>query len=198
MPAVVAADPAEPSAGGPDAELAGGPDADLSGAEAGENHGGALPQLGSQAPDFTLPDVHGTPLHLIERRGRPQLVVFIPFAFSGICTGELSQLHAHRAALDAAGVQVMVISCDPMFALRAWEEQSGFGFDLLSDFWPHGQVAQRYGVFDTVVGYAKRGSVLIDAHGQVRWTVLTGRGVARPISGYLEAIDELGQTGAGR
>lgn len=125
------------------------------------------------------------------------LVVFVPFAFSGVCTGELAQLREHRAVFDDAGVRVLVTSCDSMFSLRAWQEESGFGFDLLSDFWPHGEVAQRYGVFDADVGYAKRGSVLIDARGQVCWTVLTERGMARPMSGYLQALELLPPKGSG-
>jgi peroxiredoxin len=147
--------------------------------------------VGAAAPDFSLPDTHGTPVTLSGLRGGPVAVVFVPFAFSGTCTGELCDLRDNIQAFQEAGVHLVVVSCDPMFSLRAWAEAEGYGFDLLSDFWPHGEVARAFGVFDEERGRADRGSFLIDADGVVRWTVVNPAGQPRDISAYRTAIQDL-------
>jgi len=153
--------------------------------------GQVVVQVGDLAPDFTLNDTHGTPVSLSELRGTPVVVVFVPFAFSGTCTGELCELRDNITVFDEAGVRLLVISCDSMFALRAWAEQEHYAFDLLADFWPHGAVAREYGVFAEDSGLAVRGSFLIDAGGVVRWSVVNPRSQARDLSGYLEALASL-------
>lgn len=150
-----------------------------------------MPDVGSAAPDFTLPDTHGTPVTLSALRGDPVLVVFYPFAFSGICTGELCELRDNIEDFAGSGVRLLAVSCDPVFTLRAWAEQEGYGFDLLSDFWPHGDVARRFGVFDDGRGMAVRGSFLIDDGGKVRWRVVNGPGERRDLAGYREAVAAL-------
>lgn len=147
--------------------------------------------VGQLAPDFTLKNNHGTPITLSELRGRKVLVVFYPFAFSGICTGELCELRDNLALFDSSDVTLLAVSCDPMFTLKAWAEQENYTFDLLSDFWPHGEVAQAYGVFDRELGLAVRGSFLIDEGGVVRWAVVNERGQARDFAGYRAALAEL-------
>ncbi|MDM7831491.1 peroxiredoxin [Cellulomonas edaphi] len=147
--------------------------------------------VGEAAPDFSLTDTHGTPVTLSGLRGGPVAIVFVPFAFSGTCTGELCELRDNIAAFEDAGAHLLVISCDPSHALRAWAEHEGYGFDLLSDFWPHGETAKAYGVFDESRGFARRGSFLIDADGVVVWSVVNEGGQARPLSAYREALAAL-------
>jgi peroxiredoxin len=147
--------------------------------------------VGDSAPDFTLTDSNGTPVHLAELRGAPVALVFVPFAFSRVCTGELCGLRDNVAAFEGAGVRLFAVSCDSVFSLRAWAAQEKYGFGLLSDFWPHGEVAQAYGVFDEEAGLAVRGSFLIDADGVVRWTVVNPRSEAREVADYLEALAAL-------
>jgi peroxiredoxin len=150
-----------------------------------------VPAVGDVAPDFALTDTHGTPVRLSELRGTPVVLVFLPFAFSGTCTGELCELRDNIAAFERAGVRLFAISCDPMYALRAWAEAEGYQFDLLSDFWPHGAAARAYGVFDEDRGRARRGSFLVDAEGVLRWSVVNAAGQARDLAGYLAALDAL-------
>jgi mycoredoxin-dependent peroxiredoxin len=154
-------------------------------------HGVAPLPVGRPAPDFVLTDTHGSPVRLSELRGTPVLLVFVPFAFSGVCTGELSELRDNVAVLGDAGARLLVISCDPVHALRAWAEQEGYTFDLLSDFWPHGEVARAYGVFDPARGRAERGSFLLDADGVLRWSVVSPSGRARDLEGYRAALAAL-------
>ncbi|GAA4432873.1 peroxiredoxin [Georgenia halophila] len=146
---------------------------------------------GTAAPDFVLPDTHGTPVRLSALRGSPVVVVFFPFVFSGICTVELRELRDNLADFTARGVRLLAVSTDAMFAQRAWAEAEGFGFDLLSDFWPHGEVSRRYGVFDERSGHAVRGSFLVDADGTVRWSVVKPKGRARELAEYRDALATL-------
>ncbi|WP_407344001.1 peroxiredoxin [Pengzhenrongella phosphoraccumulans] len=148
-------------------------------------------QVGERAPDFVLPDTHGTPVRLADLRGTTVVVVFVPFAFTGICTGELCELRDAIGEFDAAGVRLLVVSCDPTPSQRAWAEHEGFSFDLLSDFWPHGAAAQAFGVFDTSKGRAVRGSFLIDDAGIVRWSVVNPPGRPRDLAGYRAALAAL-------
>ena len=147
--------------------------------------------VGDTAPDFSLPDTHGTPVTLSGLRGAPVAVVFVPFAFSGTCTGELCDLRDNIQAFQEAGVHLLVVSCDPMFSLRAWAEAEGYGFDLLSDFWPHGEVARRYGVLDDEDGFALRGTFLIDRSGRIAWSEVRGIGQGRDFKAYREALATL-------
>jgi mycoredoxin-dependent peroxiredoxin len=142
------------------------------------------------APPFTLADQHGRPTGLAEG-GRGTLVVFFPYAFSGICGSELAVLKERHAEFTDAGVGLLTISTDPMYALRAYADAQGFEFPMLSDFWPHGEVARAYGVFHEERGCALRGSFLVDAGGVVRWRVVNGLGDARDPEAYRTALRAL-------
>ncbi|WP_396134746.1 peroxiredoxin [Cellulomonas sp. ATA003] len=159
--------------------------------------GTPLPGPGERAPDATLTDTHGSPVRLSELRGAPVLLVFVPFAFSGVCTGEVCELRDNLDLFTGAGVRLVVVSCDSVHTLRAWAEQEGFAFDLLSDFWPHGAAATAFGVFDPERGRPLRGSFLLDADGVVRWAVVSPAGRARSLDGYREALATLA-AGTGR
>lgn len=144
--------------------------------------------VGDLAPDFTTKNQHGEDVTLSELRGSSVLVVFYPFAFSGICTNELCEIRDNLEDFKNSDVRVLAISCDPMFSLRAWSDQDGYEFDLLTDFWPHGDIARSYGVFNDQIGAATRGSFLIDAEGVVRWLVMNDLGDSRSLNDYREAF----------
>ena len=118
-------------------------------------------------PDFTLRDQHGQDVSLSSFRGRKAVVVmFYPFAFSRVCTGELCAVRDRLPTFESDDVQVLALSCDPMFALRAFAEQDGLTFPLLSDFWPHGAVARAYGVFNEERGCSDRSTFIVDKDGR--------------------------------
>ena len=149
-------------------------------------------EVGSEAPDFPLNDYNKQPVQLSSFRGdKPVLLVFYPFAFSGICTGELCQLRDEFADYDNKGVQVLGVSVDTPFSLKAWAEKEGYQFPLLSDFWPHGEVARAYGVFNEDAGLAVRGTFLIDTAGVVRFAEVNAPGEARDQHGWKKAVAEL-------
>ncbi len=151
----------------------------------------AVVEIGSAAPDFTLRNQHGEEISLSGLRGRNVVVVFYPFAFSGICTGELCEIRDNLDVFTTSDAEVLAISCDPMFSLRAWADQDGYDFHLLSDFWPHGDVARAYGIFQEGPGAAARGTYVIDREGIVRWKVENGLGEARDLQAYREALAAL-------
>ncbi|MFI6516079.1 peroxiredoxin [Spirillospora sp. NPDC050679] len=148
--------------------------------------------VGDLAPDFELKDQHGTPVKLSDFRGDKTVVlVFYPLAFSGVCTGELCAIRDELPTLGGDDVQVLAVSVDSVFALRAWADQEKYQFPLLSDFWPHGGVAQSYGVFDEAKGLATRGTFIIDTEGVVRWKVENAIPDARDLDEYRKALAAL-------
>ena len=148
--------------------------------------------VGDVAPDFTLKDQNGVDVSLSALRGQKNvLLVFYPFAFSGICTGELHEIRDDLGSFVGDDVEVLTISCDPMFSLRGWADLEGYFFPLLSDFWPHGEVAQSYGVFHEAGGMPIRGTFLIDTEGVIRWTLINPPGEQRDFNGYRAALAEL-------
>lgn len=153
----------------------------------------AVPEVGQQAPDFTLANQYGEPVRLADFRGRNVVLVFYPFAFSGICTGELCEIRDNLSVFEHADAEVLAISVDSKFALRAYAGQERYDFSLLADFWPHGDVAMRYGVFDAESGMATRGTFIIDAEGIVRYVVVNPRGQARDLDEYRRALAGLTQ-----
>lgn len=148
-----------------------------------------LVECGQRAPELTLRDQYGQDVSLSGFRGEAAvLVLFYPFAFSRICTGELTDLRDDLTAFTSRDVVPLAVSCDPVFALRAWSDAERFDFALLSDFWPHGAVARSYGVFDEKAGCAVRGSFLVDREGVVRWSVVNGIGEARDLHAHRRAL----------
>jgi len=149
-------------------------------------------EVGQPAPDFELPDQHGQRVPLASFRGStPVLLVFYPFVFSRVCTGELRTLRDTWADPVSDGVQLLAISCDPMFSLRAFADADGLQFPLLSDFWPHGAVSSAYGIFDSDRGCPTRSSFLIDRTGVVRWLAHNASRDARDIADYPRVLGDL-------
>ncbi|MFD1150478.1 peroxiredoxin [Saccharothrix hoggarensis] len=149
-------------------------------------------EVGAQAPDFTLADQNKQRVTLSSFRGeRNVLLVFFPFAFSGICTGELCQVRDELAVYEDENVQVVGVSVDTSFSLKAWAREEGYRFPLLSDFWPHGEVARAYGVFNEKSGMATRGTFLVDTSGVVRFAEVNGPGEARDQEAWKKAVAAL-------
>ncbi len=148
--------------------------------------------IGSVAPDFELSDQHGNKVSLSSFKGKKNVVLlFIPFAFTGTCTGELCAMRDDLSAFQNENVELLAVSCDSMFTQRVWAEKEGYQFPVLADFWPHGAVAQAYGIFDEARGCALRGTFVIDKEGVVRWQVINGLGDARSNDDYKAALAAL-------
>lgn len=149
-------------------------------------------QVGDKAPDFELKDNHGATVKLSDLRGEKNVVLlFYPFAFTGVCTGELCELRDNLPKFVNDDVQLLAVSNDSIHTLRVFAEQESLEYPLLSDFWPHGEVSRAYGVFDADKGCAVRGTFIIDKEGVVRWTVVNALPDARDLNKYVAALDTL-------
>jgi peroxiredoxin len=151
-----------------------------------------LIDVGSQAPDFTLKDQNNQVVRLADFRGRKHvLLVFYPAAFTGICQGELQEVRDNLAEYANERVQVLTVSVDSVYSHKIWAEREGFTFPLLADFWPHGAVAQAYGVFNEIAGTANRGTFVIDIDGSVRFAEMTMPGEAREQKAWRQVLADL-------
>ena len=148
--------------------------------------------IGSAAPDFELKDQNGNVVTLSSYKGKKNVVLlFIPFSFTGTCTGELCAMRDDLSSFQNDNVELLAVSCDSMFTQRVFAEQEGYKFPVLSDFWPHGEVAKAFGIFDEARGCALRGTFVIDKEGIVRWQVVNGLGDARSNDDYKAALAAL-------
>jgi peroxiredoxin (alkyl hydroperoxide reductase subunit C) len=146
-------------------------------------------EVGAVAPDFVLKDQNNQEVRLSDFRGdKNVLLVFYPLAFTGTCQGELCQVHDHLDDFANDAVQVLTVSVDSPYSHKVWAIQQGYEFPLLSDFWPHGAVAQAYGVFDAEKGFANRGTFLIDRDGVIRFAEMNGPGQARDQDAWRKAL----------
>jgi mycoredoxin-dependent peroxiredoxin len=150
----------------------------------------AGPGGGRRAHDFQAQNQYGEPVRLIDYAGRRDVVlVFYPYAFTQVCTSELTALRDRPSLLAAA--EFLAISCDPLFTLRAYADAQQLPFGLLTDFWPHGAIASSYGVFDADRGCALRGTFVVDRSGIVRWSVVNPIPEARNLDEYAAALASL-------
>jgi mycoredoxin-dependent peroxiredoxin len=150
-------------------------------------------EVGQQAPDFELKNHHGQPVRLSSLRGAKKVVLmFYPLAFSGVCSGEMRALRDDFPEATRDDVALLTVSVDSTYAHRVWADREDFTFELLSDFWPHGEVARLYGVFDETTGLAERGTFIIDTSGVVRWKTVSPILQARDIASYQKALAALG------
>lgn len=149
-------------------------------------------EIGKEAPDFELRCTNGEAVKLSDYRGKKNvLLIFYPFAFSRNCTAEMCTLRDDNADLVSDDVEVLGISPDSVFTLKAWKAAEGFVNEFVADFWPHGKVAQDYGVFVEQIGCPKRATFLIDKEGILRWMEDSG-GDIRDQAGWREALAEHG------
>ncbi|MFL6287373.1 MAG: peroxiredoxin [Actinomycetes bacterium] len=149
-------------------------------------------EVGQTAPEFTLRDQHGQPTSLASFRGRRNVVLmFYPWAFTGVCTSELCEIRDRIATFDNEQTVTLAVSCDSQFSLRIFGEREGYTFQLLSDFWPHGDVSRAYGVFNDKAGVAIRGTFIIDKEGVVQYAVVNQIPDARDPGEYEKVLTTL-------
>lgn len=139
---------------------------------------------GAHLPHFRGRSQHGEEITDADLAGRPALLLFYPYAFSPVCGSELREIAARRREFVPSEARLVAISCDTPHALRAYAEElsasiaaeetpgptddGGLGFTMLSDFWPHGQIATAFGTFDESRGVPRRASFFVDETGCIR------------------------------
>lgn len=120
------------------------------------------------ADDFTLPDGQAQPVKLSDYRGKNVVLSFYPADWSPVCTSELSLIQEVLDDIHGYNAEVLAVSVDNTYSHRAWAEHQHLTFPLLSDFWPHGEVARRYNVFRDNDGISERALFIIDETGMIR------------------------------
>jgi peroxiredoxin len=128
-------------------------------------------KVGDEAPDFELRSHRGGTVKLSDFRGKRQVVVaFHPLAFTPVCATQMCSYQAELSRFDGANAAVLGISVDAQPAKSAWAQSLGpISFDLLSDFHPHGDVAQKYGVYRPNDGISERAIFVVDTGGKIAW-----------------------------
>lgn len=145
--------------------------------------------VGQPAPDFSLKDTQNNAVSLSDLKGSKALVVFIPFPNTGICDTESCLLRDDYSQLQGMGAKVVIITAHAGPNNRVWAEKNEIPFPVLSDYWPHGAVAQAFGCFNDVVGVAMRATYVLDANGIVRDIIRTEQlGQQREHAAYAKAL----------
>lgn len=151
--------------------------------------------VGTPAPDFTLRDQNNRPVTLSDYRTgenpKDVLVVFFPLAFTGVCEGELGAIRDQLPRYENEHSAIIAISVGPPPTHKIWSIESGFTFPVLSDFWPHGKVAQDYGVFNEAAGYPNRGTFVVDRSGIIRFAEMMEPGQVRDQKVWTAALQAL-------
>lgn len=148
--------------------------------------------IGDHAPDFDLTNQYGESVKLSDFRGKkPVVLVFYPLSFSGICTGELCEIRDNFAKFENENVELLAISVDSKYVQKQFAENEGYKFSVLADFWPHGAVAQAYGVFLEEAGISNRATFVINIDGELVAKFVTAPGQARSLDEYDRALASL-------
>jgi peroxiredoxin len=152
-----------------------------------------MPAIGDEAPHFSLPETGDTRVSLADFRGRRNvLLVFHPFSFTATCESEMCELRDAADGYDDHDTDIVSVSCDAWLVRQAWKRAIEGRGRYLSDFWPHGEAARAYGIFDERRGAAKRATFLIDKGGVVRFRVVQEIDGRRDAGEYLAAVAALG------
>lgn len=150
--------------------------------------------LNTPAPDFTLPNADEQPVKLSEYRGKNVVMAFYPHDWSPVCTDQLAVMQAQIDEIRSYDAEVIALSVDNTDSHRAWAERQDISFPLLSDFWPHGAVAEQYGVFRPQNGISERALFFIDKAGIIRKTWIGEHpGISPEPSVVLDALRELAE-----
>ncbi|MGV8876046.1 MAG: redoxin domain-containing protein [Rhodoglobus sp.] len=145
--------------------------------------------VGQRATAFALSDQFGQIFEFgADQNPSSVFVVFVPLAFSPVCSTEIDKLNAHRHIFSDAGIELVVISVDSKATLRAWADAGNIQLRLLADFWPHGAVADAFGVLLHDKGFAGRTSFLLDRDGTVLNIVTSPVDSPRNFAEYEAAI----------
>jgi peroxiredoxin (alkyl hydroperoxide reductase subunit C) len=129
----------------------------------------AIVAAGQPAPDFTLRTGVGVAFTREQLLGRTTVLVFYPFAFSPVCTDQLSLYNEVLDDFASRGATLYGVSCDATYSQTAFKEQLGIDIEQLSDFEPKGAACRAFGVYHPG-GFPQRALVIVDPDGTVRWS----------------------------
>lgn len=146
---------------------------------------------GTVAPEFSLANPANERVGLSQYRGKPVILAFYPADWSGTCGDQLALYNEVLPEFQRLGAELLGISVDGRWCHKAYAEDRNFGFTLLADFEPKGEVARRYGAYRTEDGFSERALFVIDAEGVIRWSYLSPIGTNPGADGILTALEGL-------
>lgn len=149
-------------------------------------------RVGERAPDFTLPAVSGKRVSLSGYRSRKNVILsFVPAAFTPVCSAQWPGYNLATDVFARNDAVMLGITTDNLPSLHAWTGLMGkLDFEVLSDFWPHGQVAKSYGVLRSD-GTTERALFLIDKQGVIRWIDVHDINERPPLEDLAAALERL-------
>ena len=149
-------------------------------------------EVGQLAPDFTLRSIRGENVTLSQYRGKKKVVLsFVPAAFTPVCSDQWPGYNITKNIFDNNSAVLVGITVDNLPSLYAWVQQMGsLWFDVLSDFWPHGQVADTYGLLRSD-GISERALIFIDSAGIIRAVEVTDINVRPPLELVVETLEKM-------
>ena len=125
-------------------------------------------QIGEKAKDFALKDQKGEEFKLSQFSGKKVLLSFHPLAWTEVCAKQMKSLEENKDTLDSLNTVALGMSVDTIPSKKAWAESLGIkNTSLLSDFWPHGEVAKLYGIFRDKNGFSERANILVDENQKI-------------------------------
>jgi peroxiredoxin len=125
-------------------------------------------KVGDQARDFALKDQNEKEFNLAEHKGKKVLLSFHPLAWTSVCARQMQSLEASKRTFDSLSTVAVGISVDSIPSKKAWADSLGIKeTSLLSDFWPHGEVAKLFGIFRDKNGISERANIIVDENGKI-------------------------------
>jgi peroxiredoxin (alkyl hydroperoxide reductase subunit C) len=152
-------------------------------------------KVGQAAPDFTLPAISGEKIRLSQYRGKKNVVIsFVPAAFTPVCSDQWPGYNMARGLFEQHNAILLGITVDSIPSLSAWTRQMGseLWFPVLSDFWPHGAVAAKYGLLRKD-GVSERALIFIDKKGIIRDIVVSDINKRPDLEKCAIGLDKLGK-----
>jgi len=146
--------------------------------------------VGEKIPDFELTNVNREKMKTEDFLGEKTMFVFMPFPFSGVCTPEVCELRDNSSLMEEAIMNTVIITVGAWATNLTWATQYDIKFPILADFWPHGEVAQKFGCFNEKVGTAMRYSYLTNEENIITEIIKSDEfPIARDFSEYRKSLE---------
>ena len=146
---------------------------------------------GARAPEFRLPSGPDATVGLADLRGRPAVLAFYPADWSPVCSDQMVLYQEIRPMLDEYNAQLVGVSVDGVWCHRAWGQQRGIEYPLLSDFEPKGAVSRAFGAYREGEGVSGRALFVVNPDGAIHWSYLSPIDVNPGADGILRALEDL-------
>ena len=147
--------------------------------------------IGDKAPDFSLKDQDSKDFKLSDFKGKNVLLSFHPLAWTGVCAKQMKSLEANFEEFEKLNTIAVGINVDTVPSKKAWSDSLGLkNTRILSDFWPHGKVANLYGLFRDVEGFSERANILINETQEIEFIRIYELGELPDINEILTFLRE--------